>query len=58
MKEQDKGVRGNYEEDQKKKAIEREIRKAENELDLFNMIDNQAEVDKTIQKIAKLNEKL
>jgi hypothetical protein len=58
MKEQDKGVRGNYEEDQKKKAIEREIRKAENELDLFNMIGNQAEVDKTIQKIAKLNEKL
>jgi hypothetical protein len=55
---QDKGVRGNYEEDQKKKAIEREIRKAENELDLFNMIGNQAEVDKTIQKIAKLNEKL
>ena len=58
MKEQDKGVRGNYEEDQKKKAIQREIRKAENELDLFNMIGNQAEVDKTIQKIAKLNEKL
>lgn len=58
MKEQDKGVRGNYEEDQKKKAVEREIRKAENELDLFNMIGNQAEVDKTIQKIAKLNEKL
>lgn len=58
MKEQDKGVRGNYEEDQKKKAIEREIRKAENELDLFNMIGNQAEVDKTAQKIAKLNEKL
>lgn len=58
MKEQDKGIRGNYEEDQKKKAIEREIRKAENELDLFNMIGNQAEVDKTIQKIAKLNEKL
>jgi hypothetical protein len=58
MKEQDKGVRGNYEEDQKKKAIEREIRKAENGLDLFNMIGNQAEVDKTIQKIAKLNEKL
>ena len=58
MKEQDKGIRGNYEEDQKKKATQREIRKAENELDLFNMIGNQAEVDKTIQKIAKLNEKL
>ena len=58
MKEQDKGIRGNYEEDQKKKAIEREIRKAENELDLFNMIGNQAEVDKTIQKIEKLNSKL
>ena len=58
MSTQDKGVRGNYEEDQKKKAVEREIRKAENELDLFNMIGNQAEVDKTIQKIAKLNEKL
>ena len=58
MSTQDKGVRGNYEEDQKKKAIEREIRKAENELDLFNMIGNQAEVDKTLQKIEKLNEKL
>jgi hypothetical protein len=47
-----------YKQSQKKRAIEREIRKAENDLDLFNMIGNQAEVDKTIQKIAKLNEKL
>lgn len=49
---------GDYEEDQKKKAIEREIRKQENNLNLYNMIGNQEEVDKTIQKIDKLKEKL
>jgi hypothetical protein len=58
MKEQDKGVRGNYEEDQKKKAIEREIRKFENQYDLFVMIGNMGEADKTLQKIDKLKSKL
>ena len=55
---QDKGIRGNYEDDQKKKAIEREIRKYENEFDLFMMIGNVAEADKTLQKIDKLKAKL
>lgn len=58
LMDQDKGIRGNYEDDQKKKAIEREIRKQENNLNLFNMIGNQDEVDKTALKINKLKSKL
>ena len=49
---------GDYEIDQKKKGIEREIRKQENDLNLYNMIGNQNEVDKTLQKIERLKEKL
>lgn len=58
MKTQGLGVRGNYEEDQKKKAIEREIRKLENDMSLYRMIGNQAEADKCLLKIDKLNTKL
>lgn len=47
-----------YEVDQKKKATERAIRKAENDMNLYNMIGNQEEVDKTVKKIERLREKL
>lgn len=47
-----------YIKDQKKKAIEREIAKQENDLSLYNMIGNQAEADKTLQRINKLKEKI
>jgi hypothetical protein len=49
---------GEYEIDQKKKAIEREIRKQTNNMELYNMIGNQEQVDKCYQKIEKLKEKL
>lgn len=49
---------GEYEVDQKKKAIEREIRKQRNDLNLYEMIGNQDEADKTRQKISKLRSKL
>ena len=49
---------GQYEEDQKRKAIEREIRKQENNLNLFYMIGNGEEADKTAQKISRLKAKL
>ena len=49
---------GEYQEDQKKKAIEREIRKQENNLNLYRMIGNQDEADKTQMKINKLASKL
>ena len=45
---------GEYEKDQKQKAIEREIRKLENDVSLYQMIGNFEEVDKTTQKIEKL----
>ena len=47
-----------YEIDQKKKATEREIRKQKQDLELYQMIGNQEEVDKTFKKIEKLKEKL
>lgn len=50
--------RGDYEMDQKKKAIEREIRKQENDKSLYEMIGNYEESDKTSQRIAKLQAKL
>lgn len=49
---------GEYEVDQKKKAIEREIRKQEQDLNLFYMIGNQEEADKAAQRIEKLKSKL
>lgn len=49
---------GEYELDQKRKVIEREIRKQEQDLNLYNMIGNQEEVDKTLQKIDRLKSKL
>lgn len=49
---------GDYEIDQKQKAIERELRKYENEMSLFRMIGNQSEADKTAQKIETLASKL
>ena len=58
LETQDLGVRGDYEEDQKKKAVEREIRRAENDMSLYRMIGNQAEVDKMLNKINRLREKL
>ena len=47
-----------YENDQKKKAIEREIRKTENDMNLYRMIGNYTEVDKAAQRIEKLESKL
>lgn len=47
-----------YENDQKKKAIEREIRKTENNMNLYRMIGNYTEVDKAAQRIEKLESKL
>lgn len=47
-----------YENDQKKKAIEREIRKQENNMNLYRMIGNYSEVDKAAQRIEKLESKL
>ena len=58
LKTQDLGIRGNYEDDQKKKAIEREIRRQENDMSLYKMIGNYAEADKTFLKIEKLKSKL
>lgn len=49
---------GTYDKDQKQKAIERKIRKLENDRDLFRMIGNQEEVDKTNQKIEALASKI
>ena len=49
---------GDYEIDQKKKAIEREIRRQENDMSLYKMIGNYAEADKTFLKIEKLKSKL
>lgn len=49
---------GEYQEYQKKKAIEREIRKQENDLSLYRMIGNEEMSDKTRQKIETLASKL
>ena len=49
---------GDYEIDQKKKAIEREIRKQENDLNLYKMIGNYTAADKCVQKIEALSSKL
>lgn len=49
---------GEYEEDQKKKAIDRKIRELQNDKDLYRMIGNEEEADKTQQKIRKLRDKL
>ena len=43
-----------YEIDQKKKAREREIRKAENDLSMYQMIGNGEMVDKMMMKIERL----
>lgn len=47
-----------YKIDQKRKATEREIRKAENDLNLYRMIGNEEMVDKTLMKIERLRDKL
>ena len=47
-----------YEEDQKIKGIKREIRKQRNDLQLYEMIGNGEEADKTREKISKLRAKL
>lgn len=49
---------GEYELDQKKKAIEREIRRQENDRNLYQMIGNYSEVDKCSMRIEKLQSKL
>lgn len=49
---------GEYEIDQKRKAIEREIRRQENDRNLYQMIGNYEEVDKSNQRIEKLKSKL
>lgn len=49
---------GDYKQDQMRKAIEREIRKQENDKDLYEMIGNYEESDKASQRIAKLKAKL
>lgn len=49
---------GEYEMDQKRKATERELRRAENDLSMYQMIGNGEMVDKTMQKIERLQEKL
>lgn len=49
---------GEYEIDQKRKATERELRKAENDLSMYQMIGNGEMVDKTMQKIERLQSKL
>ena len=47
-----------YKIDQQKKAVERELRRAENDLNLYNMIGNGEMVDKTFMKIERLKNKL
>lgn len=49
---------GDYKTDQKKKAIEREIRKNENDKSLYEMIGNQEQADKSNQRIERLKAKL
>lgn len=49
---------GEYERDQKRKATEREIRRAENDLSMYQLIGNGKMVDKTMQKIERLQSKL
>ena len=49
---------GEYETDQKRKATERELRRAENDLSMYQMIGNGEKVDKTMQKIERLQSKL
>ena len=56
--QQERTTKEAYEEDQKTKAIEREIRKQRNDLQLYEMIGNQEEADKTRQKISRLRAKL
>lgn len=47
-----------YKEDQKRKATERELRKAENDLSMYQMIGNGEMVDKTLMKVERLKSKL
>ena len=47
-----------YKMDQKRKATERELRRAENDLNLYQMIGNGEMVDKTLMKVERLKEKL
>ena len=47
-----------YKEDQKRKATERELRKAENDLSMYQMIGNGEMVDKTLMKVERLKGKL
>lgn len=47
-----------YKLDQKRKATERALRRAENDLSMYQMIGNGEMVDKTMQKIERLQEKL
>lgn len=49
---------GEYEEDQKKKAVEREMRKTRQDKELYEMIGNYDEVDKCNQKLERLRAKL
>lgn len=49
---------GEYEIDQKRKATERELRKAENDLSMYQMIGNGEMIDKTLMKVERLKSKL
>lgn len=58
LETQTKTEDGEYEIDQKRKATERELRKAENDLSMYQMIGNGEMIDKTMQKIERLQSKL
>ena len=58
LETQTKTEDGEYEIDQKRKATERELRKAENDLSMYQMIGNGEMVDKTMQNIERLQSKL
>lgn len=54
----EKTTKEDYKLDQKRKAIEREIRRQENDRNLYQMIGNYSEVDKCTMRIEKLQSKL
>ena len=54
----EKTTEEDYKMDQKKKAIQREIRRQENDMSLYQMIGNYEEVDKCNMRILKLQSKL
>lgn len=53
-----KTTKAEYVKDQKRKAIEREIRKQRNDLNLYEMIGNQEEADKARLRIRNLRARL